>query len=51
MTPAKIDKIINKITTCLLYLALIIVTSLVLVGLLLSYLEGDMSHGLFHYLT
>lgn len=43
--------LLSKIITGLLYLALSIVTGLVLVGLILSYIEGDLSHGLFYYLT
>lgn len=39
-------KIISKITTLILYLALSVVTALVLLGLFLSYLEGDMSRGI-----
>lgn len=36
-------KIISKITTLILYLALGVVVSLLSLGLFLSYLEGDMS--------
>lgn len=39
-------KLIAKIITTLLYLALSMVTGLVLLGLFLSYLEGDMSKGI-----
>lgn len=39
-------KLITKIITTLLYLALGMVTGLVLLGLFLSYLEGDMSKGI-----
>lgn len=39
-------KLIAKIITTLLYLALGMVTGLVLLGLFLSYLEGDMSRGI-----
>lgn len=41
-----IKKIINKIATLILYLALSVVTGLILLGLFLSYLEGDMSRGI-----
>lgn len=43
-------KIINKITTLILYLALGVVASLLSLGLFLSYLEGDMSRGLLEVL-
>lgn len=43
-------KILGKIITTLLYLALGMVTGLVLLGLFLSYLEGDMSRGIFEIL-
>lgn len=36
-------KLLSKITTLVLYLALSIVASLLALGLFLSYLEGDMS--------
>lgn len=39
-------KLIVKIITTLLYLVLGMVTGLVLLGLFLSYLEGDMSRGI-----
>ena len=39
-------KLIAKIITTLLYLVLGMVTGLVLLGLFLSYLEGDMSRGI-----
>lgn len=39
-------KIISKITTLILYLALGMVTGLILLGLFLAYLEGDMSRGI-----
>lgn len=43
-------KIISKITTLILYLMLGVVTSLLALGLFLSYLEGDMSRGLLEVL-
>lgn len=43
-------KIISKIITCLLYLVLGVVASLLSLGLFLSYLEGDMSRGLLEVL-
>ena len=43
-------KIISKITTLILYLALSVVASLLSLGLFLSYLEGDMSRGLLEVL-
>ena len=43
-------KIISKITTLILYLALGVVASLLSLGLFLSYLEGDMSRGLLEVL-
>lgn len=43
-------KLIAKIITTLLYLVLGMVTGLVLLGLFLSYLEGDMSRGIFEIL-
>ena len=41
-----IKKTISKIATLILYLALSVVTSLMLLGLFLSYLEGDTSRGI-----
>lgn len=43
-------KLIAKIITTLLYLVLGMVTGLLLLGLFLSYLEGDMSRGIFEVL-
>lgn len=43
-------KFISKITTLILYLALSVVTALVLIGLFLSYLEGDMSKSIIEVL-
>lgn len=43
-------RLIAKIITTLLYLVLGMVTGLVLLGLFLSYLEGDMSRGIFEIL-
>nr|DAR58510.1 MAG TPA: hypothetical protein [Crassvirales sp.] len=43
-------KIISKIITCLLYLVLGVVASLLSLSLFLSYLEGDMSRGLLEVL-
>ena len=43
-------KFINKIITCLLYLVLGVVASLLSLGLFLSYFEGDMSKGLLEVL-
>lgn len=43
-------KIISKIITLALYLALGIVGMLVSLGLFLSYIEGDMSRGIFEVL-
>ena len=43
-------KIISKIITCLLYLMLGVVASLLSLGLFLSYLEGDMSRNLLEVL-
>jgi hypothetical protein len=45
-----ISKITIKIITCLLYLTLGVVGALVSLGLFLSYLEGDMSRGIFEVL-
>lgn len=43
-------KLFSKIITCLLYLVLGVVASLLSLGLFLSYLEGDMSRGLLEVL-
>ena len=45
-----ITKIITKIITCLLYLAFALVGVLIFFAGFLSYLEGDMSKGLFKIL-
>lgn len=43
-------KIISVIAKCLLYVALGIFGTLVSIAFLIGIAEGDLSHGLFHYL-
>ena len=45
-----IKKLVNKITTLVLYMTLSVVAGLLSLGLFLSYLKGDMSRGLLEVL-